>query len=78
MAMDECYSTQLIDGNGVFNVQGLESFMKAVRLADCGLSYVVVSIMGPQGSGECIIELCIVVDYPFRFSFQFGVFTVCC
>lgn len=48
---DPCLSTQLIDGDGVFNVSGLESFMKEVKLAECGLSYAVVSIMGPQSSG---------------------------
>ncbi|XP_077212329.1 protein ROOT HAIR DEFECTIVE 3-like [Tasmannia lanceolata] len=50
--VDECCSTHLIDGDGVFNVSGLESFMKAVKLAECGLSYAVVSIMGPQSSGK--------------------------
>lgn len=48
---EECCSTQLLDGDGVFNVSGLENFMKAVKLAECGLSYAVVSIMGPQSSG---------------------------
>ncbi|KAJ8645042.1 hypothetical protein MRB53_006790 [Persea americana] len=49
---EECCSTQLLDGDGVFNVSGLENFMKAVKLAECGLSYAVVSIMGPQSSGK--------------------------
>lgn len=48
---EECCSTQLLDGDGVFNVSGLENFMKAVKLGECGLSYAVVSIMGPQSSG---------------------------
>ncbi|KAJ3697494.1 hypothetical protein LUZ61_001199 [Rhynchospora tenuis] len=48
---DPC-STQLIDGDGGFNVDGLERFIKEIRLADCGLSYAVVSIMGPQSSGK--------------------------
>ena len=47
----ECCSTHLIDGDGTFNVDGLESFMKEVKLSECGLSYAVVSIMGPQSSG---------------------------
>ncbi|CAO2840185.1 unnamed protein product [Amaranthus hypochondriacus] len=47
-----CCSTQLIDGDGIFNVSGLEGFMKEVKLAECGLSYAVVSIMGPQSSGK--------------------------
>ncbi|KAK4373844.1 hypothetical protein RND71_004521 [Anisodus tanguticus] len=49
---DECCSTHLIDGDGVFNVTGVENFIKEVKLAECGLSYAVVSIMGPQSSGK--------------------------
>lgn len=49
---DECCSTHLIDGDGTFNVAGVENFMKEVKLAECGLSYAVVSIMGPQSSGK--------------------------
>ncbi|CAN4086940.1 unnamed protein product [Withania somnifera] len=49
---DECCSTHLIDGDGVFNVAGVEKFMREVKLAECGLSYAVVSIMGPQSSGK--------------------------
>nr|GLL23428.1 protein ROOT HAIR DEFECTIVE 3 homolog 1-like [Ipomoea trifida] len=48
---DGCCSTQLIDGDGEFNVVGIDNFMKEVKLAECGLSYAVVSIMGPQSSG---------------------------
>ncbi|GAB2225506.1 hypothetical protein Droror1_Dr00006300 [Drosera rotundifolia] len=44
-------STQLIDGDGNFNVAGIDHFMKEVKLAECGLSYAIVSIMGPQSSG---------------------------
>jgi len=49
---DACFSTQLIDGDGVFNVSELENFMKEARLGECGLSYAVVPIMGPQSSGK--------------------------
>ena len=48
---DHCCSTQLIDGDGVFNVAGIDGFIKEVKLGECGLSYAVVSIMGPQSSG---------------------------
>lgn len=48
---DEYFSTQLIDGDGIFNATGIETFMKEVRLGEYGLSYAVVSIMGPQSSG---------------------------
>nr|XP_018633744.1 protein ROOT HAIR DEFECTIVE 3-like isoform X2 [Nicotiana tomentosiformis] len=49
---DGCCSTHLIDGDGVFNVAGVENFIKEVKLAECGLSYAIVSIMGPQSSGK--------------------------
>ncbi|CAM8920411.1 unnamed protein product [Rhodiola kirilowii] len=49
---DESCSTQLIDGDGNFNVEGVDKFVEKVKLAECGLSYAVVSIMGPQSSGK--------------------------
>ncbi|KAL9247293.1 hypothetical protein vseg_020738 [Gypsophila vaccaria] len=49
---DVCCSTQLIDGDGEFNVTGIDKFLKGVKLAECGLSYAIVSIMGPQSSGK--------------------------
>ncbi|CAN1168734.1 Protein ROOT HAIR DEFECTIVE 3 homolog 1 [Linum perenne] len=48
----DCCSTQLIDGDGEFNVSGIDGFIKEVKLAECGISYAVVSIMGPQSSGK--------------------------
>ncbi|XP_047961737.1 protein ROOT HAIR DEFECTIVE 3 homolog 1-like [Salvia hispanica] len=48
----ECCSTHLIDGDGNFNVEGVDLFMKEVKLSECGLSYAVVAIMGPQSSGK--------------------------
>ncbi|KAE8669731.1 Protein ROOT HAIR DEFECTIVE 3-like protein 2 [Hibiscus syriacus] len=49
---EECCSTQLIDGDGTFNDIGTERFIKEIKLAECGLSYAMVSIMGPQSSGK--------------------------
>ncbi|XP_047308370.1 protein ROOT HAIR DEFECTIVE 3 homolog 2 [Impatiens glandulifera] len=51
MGEDSC-STQLIDGDGNFNRSGLDNFMKTAKLGDCGLSYAIVAIMGPQSSGK--------------------------
>jgi protein SEY1 len=59
-----CFSTQLIDGDGVFNVSGLEDFMKQVRMGECGLSYAVVSIMGPQSSGMESQFLVVLILFP--------------
>ncbi|KAI9381483.1 hypothetical protein POPTR_015G112600v4 [Populus trichocarpa] len=42
---------QLIDGNGKFNVEGLQD-MTTTEFAQCGLSYSVVAIIGPQSSGK--------------------------
>nr|XP_010925000.3 LOW QUALITY PROTEIN: protein ROOT HAIR DEFECTIVE 3 [Elaeis guineensis] len=62
---DDCCSTQLIDGDGVFNVAGIESFMKTAKLAECGLSYAMVSIMGPQSSGKSTL-----LNYLFHTNFR--------
>ncbi|KAK9055677.1 hypothetical protein SSX86_026762 [Deinandra increscens subsp. villosa] len=48
----DCCSTHLIDGDGTLDAAGLEKFMKQVKLNECGLSYAIVSIMGPQSSGK--------------------------
>ncbi|GJW89706.1 root hair defective 3-like protein [Tanacetum coccineum] len=47
-----CCSTHLIEGDGTFNAEGLDNFIKQVKMAKCGLSYTVVAIMGPQSSGK--------------------------
>ncbi|TKY64371.1 ROOT HAIR DEFECTIVE 3-like 1 [Spatholobus suberectus] len=60
-----CCSTQLIDGDGTFNASGVENFMKEVKLAECGLSYAVVSIMGPQSSGKSTL-----LNYLFGTNFR--------
>ncbi|XP_058069007.1 protein ROOT HAIR DEFECTIVE 3-like isoform X2 [Magnolia sinica] len=65
MEIGECCSTHLIDGDGVFNVPGVENFMKAVNLGECGLSYAVVSIMGPQSSGKSTL-----LNYLFSTNFK--------
>ena len=52
------YPTQVIDGHGVFGADKLDNFIKQVELGECGTSYVVVAIMGPQSSGmSCLKEL---------------------
>lgn len=51
MEKESC-ATQLIDANGKFNVEGVNNFVKSIKLGDCGLSYAVVAIMGPQSSGK--------------------------
>ncbi|KAF9589857.1 hypothetical protein IFM89_028792 [Coptis chinensis] len=49
---EESCVTQLIDASGEFNINGLENFIQTVKLSECGLSYAVVAIMGPQSSGK--------------------------
>ena len=49
--LGRCCSVQLVNGDGEFNAVGLENFMRATKLTDRGLSYVIVAIMGPQSSG---------------------------
>jgi hypothetical protein len=52
----EGVAVQLIDGEGEFAAEGAERFMAAAGVAGCGLSYAVVSIMGPQSSGTLCLH----------------------
>ncbi|RXH98751.1 hypothetical protein DVH24_011076 [Malus domestica] len=64
--MDEdCCATQLIYGDGEFNADGLDRFVKEVKLNECGLSYAVVAIMGPQSSGKSTL-----LNHLFRTKFR--------
>lgn len=68
--MGDSSSTQLIDGDGVFNVVGMENFVKTVKLGECGLSYAVVSIMGPQSSGMFLGSLLALIFLFFSSSYE--------
>ncbi|PWA91328.1 protein ROOT HAIR DEFECTIVE 3 [Artemisia annua] len=46
-----CCLMHLIDADGNFNADGLDNFVKHAKLEECGVSYVVVAIMGPHSSG---------------------------
>ncbi|KAL9248873.1 ROOT HAIR DEFECTIVE 3-like protein [Drosera capensis] len=61
----ECESLQLIDGQGNFNRDGLQMFVKEDKLANSGISYAVVSIMGPQSSGKSTL-----LNHLFRTKFM--------
>ncbi|KAK4254722.1 hypothetical protein QN277_010061 [Acacia crassicarpa] len=65
MGEEDCCATQLIDGDGMFNVAGFDAFMKKAKVADCGLSYAVVAIMGPQSSGKSTL-----LNHLFRTNFR--------
>ncbi|KAI4354153.1 hypothetical protein L6164_003046 [Bauhinia variegata] len=49
---NEDLAFQLIDENGNFNDMRLKAFAREVSLHQCGRSYAVVAIMGPQSSGK--------------------------
>ncbi|KAF9671842.1 hypothetical protein SADUNF_Sadunf12G0091200 [Salix dunnii] len=49
---EDCCSFQLISGDGVLNMEGLENFSRTTNLSQRGVSYSVVAIMGPQSSGK--------------------------
>jgi hypothetical protein len=71
---DDCCATQFVDGNGNFDVQGLENFTKNVKLAEYGLSYAVVAIMGPQSSGTSVFNYRF-LEFPYlRFCILFSLF----
>ncbi|KAJ6977965.1 hypothetical protein NC653_029766 [Populus alba x Populus x berolinensis] len=48
----DCCRFQLISGDGVLNMQGLENFTRTTNLSQRGLSYAVVAITGPQSGGR--------------------------
>ncbi|KAB2637062.1 protein ROOT HAIR DEFECTIVE 3 2-like [Pyrus ussuriensis x Pyrus communis] len=62
---EDCCATQLIYGDGEFNADGLDRFVKEVKLTECGLSYAVVAIMGPQSSGKSTL-----LNHLFRTKFR--------
>ncbi|CAN6689310.1 unnamed protein product [Malus baccata var. baccata] len=62
---EDCCARQLIYGDGEFNADGLDRFVKEVKLAECGLSYAVVAIMGPQSSGKSTL-----LNHLFRTKFR--------
>ncbi|GAB2225518.1 hypothetical protein Droror1_Dr00006314 [Drosera rotundifolia] len=47
-----CHSFQLVDEDGKFYKNRLDEFMEKVKLANCGDSYSIISIIGPQSSGK--------------------------
>ncbi|KAJ6375225.1 hypothetical protein OIU77_000242 [Salix suchowensis] len=49
---EDCCSFQLISGDGVLNMEGLENFSRTTNLSQHGVSYAVVAIMGPQSGGK--------------------------
>ena len=64
---------QVVDGGGVFQTANLDAFVKNVRLAEAGLSYAVVAIMGPQSSGNkkehCMPIMEHLVERPFFYKY---------
>lgn len=52
----DSFPTQLIARDGEFNAEGFRNFVDSVKLHECGLSYAVVAIMGPQSSGASLLS----------------------
>jgi hypothetical protein len=48
---DECHAAQVVGADGEMDAAAMEGFAAATGLQGRGLSYAVVSILGPQGSG---------------------------
>ncbi|XP_024402965.1 protein ROOT HAIR DEFECTIVE 3 [Physcomitrium patens] len=65
MEPTEAPAIQLIDEKGSFNEAALVRFCKEVGLSECGLSYAVVAIMGPQSSGKSTL-----LNHLFRTTFK--------
>jgi len=47
----ECHAAQVVGAGGEMDAAAVERFAAAAGLPGRGLSYAVVSILGPQGSG---------------------------
>lgn len=47
----ECHAAQVVGADGEMDAAAMERFAAAAGLQGRGLSYAVVSILGPQGSG---------------------------
>ncbi|KAI4356290.1 hypothetical protein L6164_000322 [Bauhinia variegata] len=67
---DGCLAFQLINGQGHFNFPGLMEFVREVNLSECGCSYAVVAIMGPQSSGMHYFLFNNLVENPICNTFQ--------
>ncbi|KAG5223390.1 protein ROOT HAIR DEFECTIVE [Salix suchowensis] len=54
---EDCCSFQLISGDGVLNMEGLENFSRTTNLSQHGVSYAVVAIMAPKVASTLLNEL---------------------
>jgi Fe-S cluster assembly ATPase SufC len=43
---------QVVSGDGSFNTEGVDEFVKDTGVESSGVGYTVVAIMGPQSSGK--------------------------
>ena len=43
---------QVVSGDGTFNTEGVDKFVKDTGVESSGVGYTVVAIMGPQSSGK--------------------------
>ena len=50
----ECHAAQVVGADGEMDAAATERFAAAAGLQGRGLSYAVVSILGPQGSGTYV------------------------
>jgi hypothetical protein len=80
MAEDYC-SFQLISGDGVLNMQGLENFTRTPNLSQRGLSYAVVAIMGPQSGGMysfyiVAVVFCVFIAHQYHAEKEYRLFNL--
>lgn len=52
----ECHAAQVVGADGEMDAAAIERFAAAAGLQGRGLSYAVVSILGPQGSGTYLLQ----------------------
>jgi hypothetical protein len=61
----ECHAAQVVGADGEMDAAATERFAAAAGLQGRGLSYAVVSILGPQGSGTCVYVSRVTLPPPF-------------
>lgn len=50
--MAQPHILQVVNGDGEFNEDGVQSFIKMHSVSDAGVGYQVIAITGPQSSGK--------------------------
>ncbi len=62
--MAQSHILQVVNGDGEFNEDGVQSFIRQHSISDAGVGYQVVAITGPQSSGKSTLMNAVVSMEP--------------